>query len=152
MLIQLLRTDSDNRNVLKTYETLKTISGIFPTGSVDILNPVFIVDYDENILPCNYLYCDTTNRFYYVSPPVLIDGRRIELHCTCDVLMSWRSNLMECPATVIRRERHNSDTGGTLIQDAKLPINSKNVYLDGVRLPLIPNSNYRNYFIAIQGG
>lgn len=152
MTLTLYRTSADTRKLFKTLDKIKDIESIFPTGNINTFSPSFLIDYDVSVISCNYLYCDTTGLYYFVSAPVLIDGRRIELNCTCDYLMSYAGNILNCNATVIRRENYNGNTGATFIQDSKLPINTSKIYMHGERLSHIANTSTGNYFLGINGG
>ena len=152
MTLTLYTTSDDVRKLNKTVNKIKDVESIFPTGNINVYSPSFVIDYDSTVIPCNYLYCDTTGLYYFVSSPVLIDGRRMELNCKCDYLMSFATEILNCNATVVRRESFAGETGGTYIEDTKLPIEPKRVKMDGERLSLVPNTNHGNYFLAINGG
>lgn len=88
---------------------------IAATSTVDILEPVFIVDYDAAYLTCNYVYCSAFGLSYFcrVSENT---AKRIVLTCTVDPLSVDIDN---CKINVIR----NGGIGApTKIQDSKLPV------------------------------
>ena len=152
MTITLYTTSDDVRKLNKTVNKIKDVESIFPTGNINVYSPTFIIDYDSTAIPCNYLYCDTTGLYYFVSSPVLIDGRRMELNCKCDYLMSFATEILNCNATVVRRESFAGETGGTYIQDSKMPIDTNKIYIHGERLSHIANTATGNYFLSINGG
>lgn len=152
MTLTLYRTSDDMRKMFKTLDKIKDVESIFPTGNVNTFSPSFLIDYDVSVISCNYLYCDTTGLYYFVSAPVLVDGRRMELNCTCDYLMSYAGDILNCSATVIRRENFNGETGGTYIEDSKIPIDKARIFTQGERLAFNPSTGTINYFLAINGG
>lgn len=105
-----------NKNVdwILSGEVPREIS-IAATSTVDILEPVFIVDYDTAYLTCNYVHCSAFGLSYFcrVSENT---AKRIVLTCTVDPLSV---NVDNCNINVIR----NGGIGApTKIQDTKLPI------------------------------
>lgn len=152
MTLTLFRTADDTRKLFKALTQIKTVENIFPTGDINVYSPSFMIDYDADLIHCNYLYCDTTGLYYFVSPPVLIDGRRMELNCTCDYLMSFANDILNCNATVIRRENYRGETGATNVPDTKLPVDPKRFFYDGKKAAVLNANEGLNYFVAINGG
>lgn len=67
--------------------------------------PVFILGsqyFDFN--QCNYLYCDTFNRYYFINKPVLLNNGMIELHCTSDPFYSFIDGIRGIQTIVERTE------------------------------------------------
>ena len=46
--------------------------------TTDILDPVFVVKYNKNVMSSNYVYCDEFERFYFVKDKQIVDGNRIK--------------------------------------------------------------------------
>ena len=90
---------------------------IDPLSYIDVLKPTFVVSYDSALLDCNYVYCDTLNRFYFAKASVDTSGK-ILLQCTVDFLNSHSTDILNCNVTVIR----NSDIIPTFYPDKQLPI------------------------------
>lgn len=93
----------------------KTIS-IYDT--VDIISPVFVLDYSVDYLNCNYCYCVELHRYYHVVIS-LDSAKRMILTCQVDVLMTYRDDILQSDATVIRSE---SVGNPTYVVDDQLPI------------------------------
>ena len=101
----------------KDYEFTYT-KKMEPRGEVDILNPVFIIAYDSDIISCNYAEISTWGKLYFVTTSIMTDGRmRVEL--MVDPLTSNLSDINKLAATIIRSGFLNKPTN---ITDPKLPI------------------------------
>lgn len=89
-----------------------------PRGEVDILNPVFIIAYDSDIISCNYAEISDWGKLYFVKSSIMTDGRmRVEL--TVDPLTSNLKEIRELTATIIRT---GSLDKPTYVPDDSLPI------------------------------
>ena len=122
-----------------------------PTHQIDVLSPSFSVDYADSLVNANYCYIDTFGRWYFCS--VSTDtAHRMAINCSVDVLYTYKSAILSAAATVTRRENYNGETGCTFVPDKKYPVDPCRTRLEGLRMSLIPNTNYGNYFVAINGG
>lgn len=111
-------TTTDLPFVLNKSYNFTYTKNMKPRGEVDILNPVFIIAYDSNIISCNYAEITTWGKLYFVKTSIMTDGRmRVEL--TVDPLTSNLSDINKITATIIRS---GFLTKPTNVTDPKLPI------------------------------
>lgn len=94
-------------------------AALAPTDGVTVENPTFIVDYNPLYIDYNYLFCDTFKRYYYITDKIVEPGKKIELICSVDPLMSFKSQFLNSTACITRSE---SVGGPTEIPDNRLPI------------------------------
>jgi len=130
MTIDLYTTTDDNRVVNKTLTAVSSNITVRPTESLDLLAPVFYVDTDDDYLAANYLYCSTFDRYYYINDIKLETGRRMSLHCSLDVLYTYRNYLSGVTATVIRSESLGRPS---TIPDKRLPVDPQRYELKSVK-------------------
>ena len=102
MELKLYRCSDENERVDKSPTLLRTVSGK-AKDSVSITRPVFIIE-TISVNGLNYLYCTEYGRYYYITDIVTMTGNRIALHCKCDVLMSFRSQIRSCTAIINKQE------------------------------------------------
>ena len=91
----LYQNHSSNSRIDKSITHLHTYDCTFkhPTS---IINPVIrIKASDTNVLKGNYGYIPKFNRFYYVNNVTSINGDIWEISLHCDVLMSFRDDIIE---------------------------------------------------------
>lgn len=131
---------SDNPSVLnKTYD-LSYSKNMKPRGEVDVLNPVFIIAYDENIISCNYAQIETWGKLYFVKSSIMTDGRmRVELNV--DYLTSNKKEIEELNATIIRTGSLNKPT---YVQDDSLPIESSRSLLSVKEFGVTPHAAHEH--------
>lgn len=103
-MIRLLSTSDDIRKVNKSYNVIKDNIIYNKMDRADIINPSYTIEYFNEIYNANYLYDDTTNRYYYIENISMEDGGRCTLYCNVDVLMSFSNEIKKVVGTIDRNE------------------------------------------------
>lgn len=104
MDIILYNTTDDNRKLNKALTAIKTIS-VRLKDDTDIMHPVIELD-SVNLPPAaNYCYIAAFNRYYYINQQDIKIGRDLVLTLSVDVLMSWKSDILN--STVIAERTSN---------------------------------------------
>lgn len=119
MILNLYSCGDDPKAVTKTLTAIASNIPIKPTGSVNILKPTIIINYNPAYLAANYAYLSDFNRYYFVGSPSVEPGKQITFYLSVDVLYSWAEDIRRSPATVIRSESVGKPT---YIPDQRLPI------------------------------
>lgn len=114
------------RKVNKTLTKIGTQKTIRIYDSIDIISPVFVLDYNADLLTANYLYCGNLARYYFINNITLDIGKRMYISCSEDVLMTFRTQLLNCECCVMR----NENALGEVVDD-KLPIAPNKVAIEG---------------------
>lgn len=114
------------RKVNKTLTTIGTQKTLTIYDSIDIISPVFVLDYNADLLTANYLYCGNLARYYFINNITLDSGKRMCISCSEDVLMTFRTQLLNCECCVMR----NENALGEVVDD-KLPIAPNRVAIEG---------------------
>lgn len=113
MEVKLCTYNDDPRRVGKNPTVVKTLQ-MNPVTTTNLMNPVFTCDYDSSIILCNYAIVQDFNRKYFVDPPDLIKGGRLQFAFHVDVL---ECGFTSCTGTITRNEKEtNSD-----VEDKLLP-------------------------------
>lgn len=76
----------------------------------DIITPVFILSTNPMVYNANYVFCDFTQRYYYIDNVDLMAGGRIAVHCRVDVLHTYRAEILGSVAWVDRSDRTTDAT------------------------------------------
>lgn len=104
MDIILYNTKDDNRKLNKTLTEIKTIA-VRLKDDTDIMHPVIELD-GANLPPtANYCYIAAFGRYYYINQQDIKIGRDLVLTLSVDVLMSWKSLILN--STVIAERTSN---------------------------------------------
>lgn len=109
--------NSDNIHKANKANTVVKTKEINPKEIQNLINPVFIVDYDNDIINCNYVTTDFNDYHYFINSISINTGGRMVLNCTIDPLSGF--DFSGCPITVVR----NGGIGApTKTPDTKLPV------------------------------
>lgn len=116
---------------------------------IDMLNPVFDVDYNSLFLPANYVYIAEFGRYYFCT--IATDtAQKITVSCTVDPLFSFATAIKNCPCTVVRSEK----AGITYVPDNKLPIDPNKYRVGAIPSPsALENAlNDKPYILILNAG
>lgn len=102
--IVLMKNKSADNYVDKDVDEIVTLNGTL-RSECSIVAPVVIVDAGiGDVRKCNYCKIDKFNRYYYVSDVVNIRTGIWEIHCNCDVLMTYKNEIRNCKGIVRRQQ------------------------------------------------
>lgn len=131
MTVTLYNITDDPRKLNKTLPAgLGPYNTVNALDIVSIVNPTLILEYSSGYIDCNYCYVLEFGRYYFCK--VSVDtGGRIVLTCTVDPLMSFATEIKNCPACILR----NENIGSNYVVDKKLPIDSSRFFTEGKKFP-----------------
>lgn len=146
MIITIGTTTNDKRDLTKSFFGVDVT--VQPKQPCDILNPVFILDYNPTFISANYVYCPDFSRYYFISkPPTLLQGHRMEISCSVDVLMSWNAGIKNVSALIVRQE----NAGLSLQTDPSIMIKNYAI-IDTYPFPEQFNVAFGSYVMQVIGG
>lgn len=95
---------SERKVIGKSLQNLGTITGILK-GDASIMSPSFILESDANYLTdINYLYWSESGRYYFIDDIQVITGGRTVLHCSVDVLESFKTQIKAQTAIIDKQQ------------------------------------------------
>lgn len=101
-MITLYTTTSKDNELDKTLTNPVNVeSGKIRDSELDVLRPQFLIKTSE--LQGNYLYISELNRYYFIDSTTQIDNVHTQVNCRCDVLMSWKPDILNATALCISR-------------------------------------------------
>jgi len=101
--VKLYNVSDDPRKLNKTLTGEAEITNVRPTDIADLMNPSFILNYDENYTTKNYLWAAAPfNRFYFITDMKIDIGKKIVISCAVDVLYTYKENISTLEVNVIR--------------------------------------------------
>lgn len=151
MYLNLYTCADDPKTVSKTLTAIASNIPIKPTGSVNLLKPTIIINYNSTYLGANYAYLSEFDRYYFVGSPSVETGKQITFYLSVDVLYSWALDIRRSPATVIRSQSIGKPTH---IPDQRLPIAPSEQDITSCifnKSPFSIGSGY-NYLLTVQQG
>lgn len=75
---------------------------------LDVLNPVFELDYDSSILSCNYMYVQDLGRYYFINNIEIIN-HVITITGHVDVLKTYSAQIKAGKCTATRSNYKNKN-------------------------------------------
>lgn len=106
-MITLYKNKSDLKVMNKQLTKVKDIEK-YELFDIDVVTPTFILTYEPSIIDSNYLYYDKNKRYYYINEISRIDGGEVIIKCSVDVLMSFKTDILNCKATIDRNENERN--------------------------------------------
>lgn len=103
--IKLYNVSDDPRKLNKTLTGELSVNNVRPTDIVDLMNPSFILDYNESYTTKNYLYAAAPfDRYYFITDMKIDIGKKIVISCAVDVLQTYKEDINTLEANVIRQQ------------------------------------------------
>ena len=104
MRVILYNNKSDNNVVNKQIVRIKNMSNVIIKENSSIISPVFIIKnvVNQKIIKSNYLFSNDFNRYYYINNIVAINGGMFELHCSVDVLYTYKNEIKRLTTLIDR--------------------------------------------------
>ena len=102
--IILYQNMSEKNKLDKDIQFPLTITGTLK-NDCSIINPVILAAITANAASSyNYIYIASFNRYYYINDAISIRDGITELHCSVDVLMSFKTEILNNSAIIERSE------------------------------------------------
>lgn len=107
MEIILYSSSADPRDLYKGSK-LTTISTVQaePFYPLEVTVPVFRLSYNQSFKNINYCYVAELGRYYFINKIIMESGSAMIIHCDCDVLMSFRSDILNLDCICLRNENN----------------------------------------------
>ena len=102
--IKLYTVTDDNNKVDKTLGTAKEYTGSIMKTMTDVTAPTIRIQSAENLSGINYCYIERYGRYYFVNRIRTTPNGMWEIDCRCDVLMSYKSEILSLTGTLERSE------------------------------------------------
>lgn len=159
MILKFCICNDDPRKVNKKLTDVSTVRNAAIYQACSVMSPEFVVDYSESLLASNYIvasYGESVSKSYFIKEQIVIPGGRLILRCSIDVLNTWKADIWECTANVIRQEKEKHFLESSrFIYDTKMQgkVSTlvKNIGFEGNPLSL-PDSNSARYLLTVLGG
>lgn len=106
MNVTFYTNNSPNNTISKSLTSIVSIDFTFKDGTT-IQNPVIRISGQDLTLfrDCNYMYIDTTQRYYYVTGITSVRNNLVEVSGRVDPLMSFKDEILTNTAIVSRNEK-----------------------------------------------
>lgn len=152
MQIQLSHVDVDPLTLDKRPHMSNTLTTSVQISSpVNVDTPHFILNV-SGVFSYNYAYVPDWSKYYFLSEPTYLDGNRLTVGGSCDVLTSYADDIKNIPVNVIR----SSGTGKNMRMVDSLQPSQVNRYCQTIEakdsLIYSANASDIRYVLTVQGG
>lgn len=120
MPITIYNNASDKRVIGKTLTQVVQLNYIL-LESTNVINPEITVTYASNILTANYAYIAEFNRYYFIDNVTILDGKRIKISLSVDVLETYKAQIKTL-SCIIKR---NSNVYNLYLDDPLFQVQNK---------------------------
>ncbi len=102
--INLYNVSDDNEKVDKTLGTAKSFTNCSIKEQTDVTNITLRIQTGDNLSGYNYAYVSEYGRYYFIDKIETTPTGYWVLSCRCDVLMSFKNQILALKGTVTRSE------------------------------------------------
>ena len=117
MILKLYNTSDSNNTIGKTLTDEQTFDITFK-DTFDILNPVILLKSSTPILK-NYAYLPELARYYFITSTQVQPNKIYRLYLECDVLESFKADILASKGLVTRAGEGNSFFDGGLYSEVR---------------------------------
>lgn len=113
MEIKFYKTKSEENRINKVITNEIVLTGELKE-ECDAVNPALTVSLNPILTTYNYVYIPAFNRYYFINSWKVVNKMLVfTLHC--DVLMSFKNDILTSKATIIRNKQGNSYISDSLV-------------------------------------
>lgn len=109
-----------NRLDKTTYLSDATEVDILLKENCGMLTPTLIIA--ANVVNKNYVYIPLFARYYFITNITRLDNNRIEIACKCDVLMSFKEDILKLKVIATR----STDKYNAFLKDYSIALQNNN--------------------------
>lgn len=103
MEITFYKTSSERNRLNKSLTLIKS-ANVVVKGDMSLISPFIELNYDADLIGCNYCYISEWNRYYFIDDFVVSTGHIINLSCNVDVLMSFKDDILNQDVIISKQE------------------------------------------------
>ena len=105
MNINFYSITEEKRKINKILNTPITLTGNL-TSDTSLVNPIIEIGFNSNISVCNYVYIEAFRRYYFIKD-IQLKEKTMVISLHCDVLMSFKTDILNSKATIVRSNKGN---------------------------------------------
>ena len=137
------------RNIIgRTKTLLQTMTAVQATSVMSVETPELLLDANENVLACDYVYVAELSRYYFVNSKEIINGNQYKLYLESDPLESFKSAILSSQAIAKR----STNIGNPEIEDPLMVFKNIPRYITR-KCPtgFTPSATGDNYVLVLGG-
>lgn len=107
MQVGFYKCADDPRKITKSPQLIYTAQ-CTPYEGVDITAPTIIVEYNSNIVGCNYAHIPELGRWYFINKISLETAKSVVVNLAVDVLYTYRETILNWDLYIVRSESESN--------------------------------------------
>ena len=133
-------THSKEHEINKTLQSPVEVNANINVSELDVMRPQFLIKTSD--ISGHYIYISKLNRYYFIDTKTNVDNVHTYLTLRCDVLMSWKDEIMNATGLVVKSQNGNSYYGGVesecrTTSKRYVYTNGQNIFSDSGMLVLV---------------
>ena len=133
-------THSKEHEINKTLQSPVEVNANINVSELDVTRPQFLIKTSD--ISGNYIYISKLNRYYFIDTKTTVDNTHTYLTLRCDVLMSWKDEIMNATGLIVKSQNGNSYYGGVesecrTTSKRYVYTNGQNIFSDSGMLVLV---------------
>lgn len=133
-------TNSKENEINKTLQSPIELNANINVSELDVMRPQILIKTSD--ISGNYIYISKLGRYYFIDTKTNVDNVHTYLTLRCDVLMSWKDEIMNATGLVVKSQNGNSYYGGVASEcrtSSKRYVyeNGQNIFSDSGMLVLV---------------
>src|SRR5574344_383330 len=133
-------THSKENEINKTLQSPVEVNANINVSELDVLRPQFLIKTAD--ISGNYIYISKLNRYYFIDTKTNVDNVHTYLTLRCDVLMSWKDEIMNSTGLIVKSQNGNPYYGSVVSEcrttsKRYVYTNGQNIFSDSGMLVLV---------------
>lgn len=133
-------THSKEHEINKTLQSPVEVNTNINVSELDVMRPQFLIKTSD--ISGNYIYISKLNRYYFIDTKTNVDNVHTYLTLRCDVLMSWKDEIMNATGLIVKSQNGNPYYGGVesecrTASKRYVYTNGQNIFSDSGMLVLV---------------
>lgn len=103
-------THSKENEINKTLQSPVEVNANMNVSEWDVMRPQLLIKTTD--ISGNYIYIPKLRRYYFIDTKTAIDNAHTHLTLRCDVLMTWKDEIMNATGLIVKSQNGNPYYGG----------------------------------------
>lgn len=133
-------THSKEHEINKTLQSPVEVSANMNVSELDVMRPQLLIKTTD--ISGNYIYISKLRRYYFIDTKTTVDNTHTYLTLRCDVLMTWKDEIMNATGLIVKSQNGNPYYGGVVsecrtVSKRYVYTNGQNIFSDSGMLVLV---------------
>lgn len=133
-------THSKENEINKTLQSPVEVNANMNVTELDVMRPQLLIKTSD--ISGNYIYIPKLRRYYFIDTKTNVDNIHTYLTLRCDVLLSWKDEIMNATGHIVKSQNGNSYYGGVesecrTASKRYVYTNGQNIFSDSGMLVLV---------------